>query len=189
MVKKELNRLTLAATLTALSIVIDVLSKTIIPSGVSFGFPFYAVPLVIGSLVLGPFYGLLMGFLSDLVGFMSFPQGTYDILFALQAMAWGLIPWFIARRKSTWVRIGIAVVITHLVASLCSTTADFFGAFAYNGGNINQSFIYMWRFLPLRLLMMPVNIIVITVISYISNTRLEPVYEEFFGKVQIKNES
>lgn len=189
MVKKELRKLTLAATLTALSIVIDILSKTIIPSGVSFGFPFYAIPLVIGSIVLGPIYGVTMGFLSDLVGFISFPQGTYDILFALQAMAWGVIPWLIARRKSSAPRVVIAVLVTHIVASLCSTTADFFGAFAYNGGNINQSFIYMWRFLPLRLMMMPVNIILISVITYISNQRLEPIYEEFFGKKQLNNQS
>ncbi|CDR30401.1 Predicted membrane protein [Acholeplasma oculi] len=188
MVQKTLRKLTLAAILTAISIVLDIVFKTIVPQGISFGFPFYSIPLVIGSIVLGPIYGGMMGFLSDAIGFYA-SASTYpfDILFSLQAMSWGVIPFFIAKRHSKWWVILIAITITHITATSLSTFANFMSSYAFNGGDINAALIYAFKNVPLRLLMMPVNIIVITYVTTIMNRRLEPLYVEFFQDKKILN--
>ena len=131
MVKQNLRKLTLAAVLTALSIVLDILFKSIVPANQSFGFPFYAIPLVVGSIVLGPIYGGMMGFISDAVGFFAGgSQFAYDFMFALQAISWGVIPYLIARRKSGWVRILLAVIVSHIMATSFSTLASFLSSYA-----------------------------------------------------------
>ncbi|MBN3491196.1 ECF transporter S component [Acholeplasma equirhinis] len=187
MIQKELRKLTLAATLTALSIVLDIMFKSIIPANIQFGLPYYAIPLVIGSLVLGPHYGAVMGFMSDLIGFYSNSGGfTYDPIYALQAVMWGVIPYLIARRNSGWARIGIAVLVSHLFATFCSSLADFVGTYVWTDGNIDASFARVGLFLPLRLYMLPVNTVIITAVTYFTNQRLEPVYTDFIGKVTIK---
>src|SRR5690554_6053418 len=109
MVKKELRKLTLASILTALSIVLDIAFKVLVPATQSFGFPFYAIPLVIGSIVLGPIYGGTMAFISDAVGFFAAPRGDYSMLFALQAISWGIVPFFLAKRNAKTFRVGFAV--------------------------------------------------------------------------------
>lgn len=187
MVKKELRKLTLAAILTALSIVLDILFKSIVPVNESFGFPFYAIPLVIGSIVLGPLYGGTMGFISDAIGFFAGgSQFAYDFMFALQAISWGVIPYFLAKRKSRWPRVSIAILVSHVVATSFSTFANFMSSYIYNGGNVDGALTYAFANVPLRLLMMPVNIIIITYITYSVNTRLEPLYIEFFAESKRK---
>jgi len=187
MVKQNLRKLTLAAVLTALSIVLDILFKSIVPANQSFGFPFYAIPLVVGSIVLGPIYGGMMGFISDAVGFFAGgSQFAYDFMFALQAISWGVIPYLIARRKSGWVRILFAVIASHIMATSFSTLASFLSSYAYSN-NLDSAIAYATANLPLRLIMMPVNIIIISYVTFTVNTRLEPLYMEFFEQKRTKN--
>ena len=37
---------------------------------------------------------------------------AYDFMFALQAISWGVIPYLIAKRKSKWPRVGLAVLVS-----------------------------------------------------------------------------
>ena len=188
MVKKELRKLTLAAILTAMSIVLDIVFKLVVPAHQSFGFPFYAIPLIIGSIVLGPLYGGTMGFISDAIGFFAGGSNfAYDFMFALQAISWGVIPYLIAKRKSKWPRVGLAVLASHVVATGFTTLANFVSSYLYSGGNVDGAISYMLINLPLRLMMMPVNIIIITYMTYNVNTRLEPLYIEFFSEARKMN--
>ena len=52
-----------------------------IPANLNFAFH-YAIPLIIGSLILGPIYGGSMGLISDYLGFILFP-GPYIMMFCL----------------------------------------------------------------------------------------------------------
>lgn len=187
MVKKELRKLTLASILTALSIVLDIAFKVLVPATQSFGFPFYAIPLVIGSIVLGPIYGGTMAFISDAVGFFAAPRGDYSFIFALQAISWGVIPFLLAKRNSKPLRVTLAILISHLVASTLSTTADFILHYLTLGKAVNQALLVAFANVPLRLLMMPVNIVIISYVTYQVNTRLEPLYIEFFAENSKKN--
>ncbi|HLT00411.1 MAG TPA: ECF transporter S component [Acholeplasma sp.] len=190
MVQKELRKITLAATLTAVSIVLDILFKLFIPPTFSFGFPFYAIPLVVGSIVLGPIYGGIMGFLSDLIGFYSNTNGyTYDILFALQAISWGVIPYFLAKRNSNWLNVGIAVTVSHIIATTFSSVADYVGSLVWNGGNVEGALSYMWIYTSTRLMIMPANIVIITAVVNFVNQRLAPVYDAYIGPLKLKENS
>ncbi|MCU0105695.1 folate family ECF transporter S component [Acholeplasma vituli] len=166
--KKNVKFLALAGILTALSIALDVIVKQFIPV-LNFGLPYYAIPLIIGGILLGPVYGLLMGFVSDFIGFQLAPNGDYIFLFALSAMAWGALPGLLLKSKSRLERIVIVLLITHLFATAANTGAMFlYGWGAYAMAN-----------LPLRLLMLPVNVSILSFITFYLNHRLQPVYEDF----------
>ena len=55
----QIQRLALAS-LTAISVVIDAFFKVMLNLQ-NFGLPFYAIPIVIGGIILGPLYGGIMG--------------------------------------------------------------------------------------------------------------------------------
>jgi len=166
--KKSVKFLALAGVLTALSVAIDVVIKQFMPSN-NFGLPYYAIPLIIGGIVLGPVYGLMMGFVSDFIGFQLAPQGDYILLFALSAMAWGFIPGMLLKRKSGLERILLVLFLTHVFTTASNTGA----MFLYGWGE------YAMASLALRLWMLPVNVSFISVIVFYLNTRLQPVYDDF----------
>ncbi|HRX45699.1 MAG TPA: ECF transporter S component, partial [Acholeplasmataceae bacterium] len=63
----QIQKLVLAASLTAVSVVIDAFFRIILNIQ-GFGLPFYAIPLIIGGIVLGPLYAGIMGFVGDAIG-------------------------------------------------------------------------------------------------------------------------
>lgn len=165
---RSIKFLALAGILTALSVALDVLVKQVVPL-LNFGLPYYAIPLIIGGIILGPVYGLMMGFVSDFIGFQLAPQGDYILLFALSAMAWGFFPGLLLKHKSNMIRILIVLLITHIFATLSNTGA----MFIYGWGE------YAMASLALRLWMLPVNVVLLSLVTYILNKRLAPVYESF----------
>ncbi len=166
--KKSVKFLALAGVLTALSVAIDVVVKQFMPSN-NFGLPFYAIPLIVGGIVLGPVYGLMMGFVSDFIGFQLAPQGDFILLFALSAMGWGFIPGLFLKHKSSLEKIILVLFFTHVFATASNTGA----MFLYGWGE------YAMASLALRLWMLPVNVSFISVIVFYLNTRLQPVYDDF----------
>lgn len=169
--RREVKYLALAAILTALSIGLDLVIKNLIPV-VDFGLPYYAVPLIIGGVVLGPIYGGIMGFISDYVGFMLAPRGSYAILFGLSAIFWGMIPGLLIKYKSNIYMITIALLITHIMATLSNTIALW----------LMVSEKTALGSLAIRLPMLPLNVIILTFVTYVLNKRLEPVYDGFMAK-------
>lgn len=179
-VKTELEKISLAAILVALSIVLDIAFKQITFINPAFGFPYYALPLVIGSLVLGPFYGGIMGVLSDLIGYYavstSFP---YDPLFALSAALWGIIPYFIANYRSKYFKVGLAILITHLTATLINSIA------LLQWTSLETFYATLW----LRIGLLPVNVVILTFFVVNLNRRLYPLYDGYQTKKQIKSKN
>lgn len=90
----EIRKICLTALFTILSLIL---------SRVSVYLPFFGSPLVrlglgtvtiiLGSLLLGPFYGGVIGGLSDLVGALAFPVGPYFIGFTIDSILIGVLPW------------------------------------------------------------------------------------------------
>jgi len=89
------RKITLAALLVAISIVLTRFFGIIIPLG---GFPSLSldlgsVPIVLSGIVLGPFFGGIAGFSSDLVGFAINPRGgIFHLGFTFNATLTGVIP-------------------------------------------------------------------------------------------------
>ena len=93
----ETKKMVLAAILTAISVVIDTTFKLMLPTQLV-GVPFYAIPLVIRAIILGPKYSVIMALLGDLTSVLIAGQTALP-LFALGAMMWGLIPGLLLHRK------------------------------------------------------------------------------------------
>ncbi|CCV63846.1 conserved hypothetical protein [Alteracholeplasma palmae J233] len=166
--KRNLRKITLTAVLTAASIILDVLVKAIIP-GNQFGLPIFALPLIIISLFINPFYGLAAGLISDYIGFYLAPRGNYAIIFALSAAMWGFIPGIIANYKSKEYKIIISIFIAHLFA----TTANTFAMYIEISKNVALSGLL------LRSILIPANVALLSILVIILNKRLIPVYDMF----------
>ena len=161
---RELKKLVLASSLVAISIVIDIFFKQVLSFN-NFGVPFYAIPIIFGSIVLGPVYGLIMGYVSDLVGFVAFPNGVYAFIFALSAMIWGLVPGLFLYKNFDKSKLVFTVILTHILATIANT-------------------IGLLTFLPretalasltVRLTMIPINVIIISLLVSSLYQKLLPV--------------
>ena len=168
MVQVTLRKVTLAASLTALSVVLDILFKQFIPATVQnfIGLPYYAMPLIIGSMILGPIYGAMMAVTSDYFGTMA-SGVTYLPWFILSAVVWGVIPGLVLKYKDKAIKIGIVILVTHAFATLFNTYALYF----YGWLRLNDLFF-------IRLTFIPINVSIMTFIIYQVNKRLVPVYED-----------
>ena len=153
--KKQVFKLTLASSLVSISVVLDIVFKVIIPND-NFGVPIYAIPLVIGSIILGPIYGAMMGLVSDVAGFFLMPRGDFNFLFSLSAMAWGTLPGLFLNKHSQRMGYYIVLFFTHLVATTVNTISLYFFV----------SKNYALTMLPLRIAMLPINVLVVGFISH-----------------------
>ena len=161
---RELQKLVLASSLVAISIVIDIFFKQILSFN-NFGVPFYAIPIIYGSIVLGPIYGLIMGYVSDLVGFVAFPNGTYAIIFALGAMLWGFMPGLFLHRKYDRIKLVFVLFLTHVLVTVANTL----GLLTFLSRETALAS------LTVRLTMIPINIVIITVLVHALQEKLNPI--------------
>ena len=161
---RELQKLVLASSLVAISIVIDIFFKQILSFN-NFGVPFYAIPIIYGSIVLGPIYGLIMGYVSDLVGFVAFPNGTYAIIFALGAMLWGFVPGLFLFKKYDRTKLVFVLFLTHVLVTVANTL----GLLTFLSRETALAS------LTVRLTMIPINIVIITVLVHALQEKLNPI--------------
>ncbi len=172
----ELKRMALAAALTAISITIDLFFKQLLGLP-NFGVPFYAIPLVFGSILLGPVYGVLMSVIGDAIGVMLSPYG-YLPLFVISPIFWGLLPGLIrGKQKANWARLGLAVFITYVFASLANTFAIYY----YYGIESATATFYA------RVGLIPLNTIIMFFIIKELEKKLKPVSDRFMSP-QLKTE-
>jgi ECF transporter S component (folate family) len=169
---KELQKLVLASSLVAISIVIDIFFKQVLSFN-NFGVPFYAIPIIYGSIILGPVYGLIMGYVSDLVGFVAFPNGAYAFIFALGAMLWGLIPGLFLFKKFDKVKLVMVIAFTHVLVTIANTI----GLLTFLSTETALAS------LTIRLTMIPVNVVIITLLVSSLYQKLLPVLID----MQIRN--
>lgn len=78
---KKPKMMIVAGIITALRIVLKAVSIPIFGNYVQITFGFYANAL--GSLIYGPIWGLLCGIVSDTIGALVFPSGTYFLPFVI----------------------------------------------------------------------------------------------------------
>lgn len=118
--KLSLKSMVLFALLLALKIILSRLT------GISFGivklsFGFIATALT--GYLFGPYLSALAGILSDLLGFMLFPQGSYFIGFTLSSMLSGLLfGLFLHKKRMTILRLLSVSALEFLLCSLFLNT-------------------------------------------------------------------
>lgn len=159
-----------AAILAAISVVIDVTFKMILPTQL-IGVPFYAIPIIVSSIFLGPKYSIMIAFSGDLVTLMITPGVPFLPLFSLGSTVWGIIPGLLLyKKKPSLLNIGLVVLITHISV----TSINSFALMVH----YHKSFAGLLVDLPLRLLLIIPNTMLIT-----SATRslIIPIEDSYFG--------
>lgn len=166
--KKPLFKMTLASILTALAIVLKIISRRLIPSD-QFGIPLFALPLVLGSIMVGPIYGAVMGMITDYIS-MTMSPFPFSLFFFLSAVVWGLFPGLFNKLKGNKIKLLITLLITHLTV----TTFNTFGKMKDISGveitleNFRKALIIEWPRYAFSL----VNITVLFIIIISSENRI-----------------
>ena len=167
---QELKRLALAAVLTAISVAIDLFFKQLLGLP-NFGVPFYAIPLVFGSILLGPIYGVIMSVIGDAVGVMLSPYG-YLPLFVIGPVLWGLLPGLIrGKQKEQWARLAITIFVTYALVSFANT----FAIYMYYGIESATATLYT------RIGLIPFNTVIMFFIIKELEKKLKPVSDRFIN--------
>lgn len=117
----KLKKVVLASILAAVSVVIDIIFKSIIPLQ-TLGTPFYAIPIIVAAIFLDVRYSVIIAFLGDGVAVLLSGQ-TYLPLFTLSALMWGLIPGLFLKHKSNFGFILLIVFVTHILATTLNSYA------------------------------------------------------------------
>ncbi len=169
---KQLQKIVLAASLAAVSVVIDVFFKYAL--GIqNFGLPFYAVPIIIGSIVLGPLYGVIMAIIGDGVGVVVANQG-YLPMFVLAPMVWGFVPGLFLHKNYSKVKLAYVIPLTYLFASLSNTLALY----------IHFDMQTTVALLILRMGLIPFNSVILYIVVKDVFQKLLPFSERFILKPQ-----
>ncbi|HKL94796.1 MAG TPA: folate family ECF transporter S component [Haploplasma sp.] len=159
----ELKKVVWAAVLAALSIVIDVVFKLIIPSN-DMQTPYYAIPIIVSAIFLGPKYSIVIAFLGDLVSILLV-GGVPLPLFSLSSTMWGVIPGLFLYKNKKFTKLLLVVLLTHIVVTATNTYAIYIH-FA------NKNFATILVSLPLRIGMVIPNTLII---SLLVEGALEPI--------------
>jgi len=118
-----IRRLTLAAMLIAMSVVIGIFCKTVLnfANGL-LRITFENLPIILGGMLLGPVYAGVMGLCSDLLSYLFSSQAFAPIpLVTLGAVLVGVVSGITSRyvvRKQGFARIALSVGAAHLIGSV-----------------------------------------------------------------------
>ena len=109
---KILNR---AAILIAMSVVLKVYLSV---EGINFRFTLFSIPLIILGILLGPYVGIIAGFIVDWIYVLISPFAFSFNFMTLSAISWALIPalFFFRKKDLSLFQISIVVILTSLVA-------------------------------------------------------------------------
>lgn len=159
----RLQALVLAGLLAAMAFVLKLyLSFTTFDLRITF----YEIPVLLGSILLGPAIGGMIGLASDFA-YISLAGFPFSFLLALSSVIWGVLPGLLIK-KVTLKRVILAVIMVSLIA------------FSLNSW---QLYIWagsgMWVLFPLRLLVVmlkwPIQVYVVMVIyERVQSVRLNP---------------
>lgn len=175
--QQALKKIALAALLTAMSVAIDVLFKRILGLE-NFGVPFYAIPIVYGSIILGPFYGVIMSVIADGFGVLIAGNG-YLPLFVLAPIIWGLLPGLMNYKSVKRLSVlALSLLLTYVLASAVNTYAIYY----YFGYESAMATILA------RVLLIPVNTILLFYVIKALDRKLRPISDRFMNMdIQAKN--
>ncbi|MGL5440553.1 MAG: folate family ECF transporter S component [Filifactoraceae bacterium] len=109
----------IGALLVAISVVLARFVGFMLPGG-AIRISFTNVPIILGGMFLGPIGGFIVGAVSDIIGAILFPQGTFFPGFVLSSGLVGLIPGLIMKSEKdfTITRVVIANIIIFAIVSI-----------------------------------------------------------------------
>lgn len=173
--EKLLLKVLFAVALTSISVVIDAFFKYALNIS-NFGLPFYAIPLIMGSVMLGPIYGGVIALIGDAIGVLLTGY-TYLPLYAIAALSWGIVPGIMMYKKYSVMKLGFSILGAYVIASLANTFANYY-YFGYQTTLVT---------LGIRLALLPFNSVIIFIITKDLYKRLETIFPKYILKSNLKN--
>jgi|GEM_PF-3176246 len=167
----DLKKMIWASLLATISIIIDVFFKSSIPV-LSFGTPYYAIPIVIASIFLGLKYSLIVAISSDFLGVIISGMPFFP-LFTIAPIIWALISSLTLSHKSEIKKILFVIIIIHILASIFNSLA----LMVHVHKNIKGVIVD----LPIRLLLIIPNSIIL---SCVIKSLLIPIEERLSIKLK-----
>jgi riboflavin transporter len=79
------------------------------------------VPIVLAGMMLGPYFGMGVGAVADVLGYLLFPSGVYFFGITITSALAGLIPFIVMRltgKMRYWVQALLAVAVTQILCSM-----------------------------------------------------------------------
>ena len=131
----SVKKLTFAAMLASISVVVGIFCKTYLNFGNGLmRLSFESLPVIMSGIAFGPIIGGLVGFVSDLVSYcLSIQAFAISPIISLAATLLGVIPGVVTRyifKKRSRAAIITSGILAHLIASVMIKTA---GLFVYYG--------------------------------------------------------
>ncbi len=163
----SVRSLTLAAMLTAMSVVIGIFCKSFMNYGNGlFRVTFENLPIIMSGMFFGPIIGAVVGASTDLISYLLSPQ-TYppNLVVTLGATCVGAVSGIVSRfiiKKSGYIQIIVSGAAAHIIGSMIIKPI---GLFAF------YQWAVLWR-IPLYLVMMPIEITVICFLYKNKNFRI-----------------
>ena len=148
--------MTIAAMLTAMSVVIGIFCKSFLNFGVGlFRVTFENLPILLAGIMFGPAVGGVVGAASDIVSYLMTPQAyPINLIVTVGATMMGVISGLLSHyvfKKRGRARIIVSAAIAHII---CSMIIKPIGLYSYYGA------LVLWR-IPLYLVIAPLEITLI----------------------------
>ena len=154
--RKSIHVLTLAAMLTAMSVVIGIFCKTFLNfSGGLVRITFENLPIILSGILFGPVIGAVVGVATDLISYLLSPQ-IYppNLIVTLGAAVIGFLSGLVSKviiRKRGYLQISVATVSAHIVGSMIIKTIGLFQFYQW---------AVIWR-IPLYIVIASVELLVL----------------------------
>ena len=154
--RKSVRALTLAAMLTAMSVVIGIFCKTFLNfSGGLVRITFENLPIILSGILFGPIVGAVVGIATDLISYLLSPQ-IYppNLIVTLGAAVIGLLSGLVSKviiRKRGYLQISVATLSAHIVGSMIIKTVGLFQFYQW---------AVLWR-IPLYILIASLELMVL----------------------------
>lgn len=165
--KKELiYRITFSAVFIALGAVL----KTVSINTGELRIGFFEIPVFLAGMLLGPFFGALVGIGADFV--YSISSGySYSVIMMCSALMWGFLGGLLHNKKVGFVK----TLLMCLIASVVATTINSVQLYIYYG-------IGMFANLPTRIITMIIKWPIISAVAWVLNERVVKMILKKFQK-------
>lgn len=117
----SVRTLTLAAMLTAMSVVIGILCKNFLTFNIYYRITFENLPVLFGGVLFGPFVGAAVGLCADLISCLCSANPVVNPVISVGALAVGFLSGYVSHHltmKNENLRLALSVGVAHLIGQV-----------------------------------------------------------------------